>query len=74
MEDNNDMPSASETQPIGEIGEEEIPDPMSIFGNDECNGISQGGLFLQTFRGDIYIYKVLSLSSLSPASVVGRYG
>ena len=33
--------SASETQPLGEIGEEsEIPDPMAIFGNEECNGIA----------------------------------
>ena len=48
MEDNNDMPSAStsETQPIGETGKE-IPDLMAIFGNDDINGITQGGLFLQ---------------------------
>ena len=41
MEGNNDMPSAStsETQPIGEIGEEsEVP--MGIFRNGECNGIA----------------------------------
>ena len=43
MEGNNDMTrvSALETQPIGEIGEEsEIPDPMAMFGNDECNVIA----------------------------------
>ena len=43
MEDNNDMPSAStsETQPVGETGEE-ISDLTAIFGDDDSNDITQG--------------------------------
>ena len=43
MEDNNDMLSASssETQPIGETGEE-ISDLTAIFGNDGSDDIAQG--------------------------------
>ena len=42
MEDNNDISSAStsETQPIGETGEE-ISDLTAIFGNDDSNDITQ---------------------------------
>ena len=67
------MPSASEIQPIGETGEE-IPDPMAICGNDDSNDITQCGFFLQKLRGDVYINKVLCLSSLSLASIVQQYG
>ena len=43
MEDNNDMPSAptSETQPLGETGEE-ISDLTAIFENDDSSDITQG--------------------------------
>ena len=74
MEGNNDMPSASasETQPLGETGEEEeMPDPTAIFGNDECNGI------MRTLPPQVlskYINKVLCLSSLSLTSIVEQYG
>ena len=41
-------------EPLGETGGE-IPDHMSIFGNDDSNDITQGRLFLQKLRGKIYI-------------------